>query len=61
MSRKTNFKNSWQYKRILQILDDYWICQPDEKLVEVTMKFEHSNGETQRKCIVWENPKHNKM
>lgn len=28
-SKRTERKQSWQYKRILEILDDYWLTEPD--------------------------------
>ncbi len=54
---KKYFKDSYEYKRILEILDDYWLTEPDEKSVEVRMHFEHSDGQQQDKFISWENPK----
>lgn len=46
-------KKTWQYKRILEVLNEYWINEPDEKKVIVDMGFEKENGETQHKRIVW--------
>lgn len=46
-------KKTWQYKRILEVLNEYWINEPDEKKVIVDMSFEKENGETQHKHIVW--------
>lgn len=54
---KTGFEKSREYQRIIEILDDYWISEPDEKEVRVTMMFTKNNGEHQEKCIVWHNPK----
>lgn len=50
------WSDEYKYKRILEILDDYWISQQDELYVRVDMYFEHKNGETQSKRIVWINP-----
>lgn len=47
------WKNEWQYQRILEILDDYWITQKDEILVNVEMQFFSKDGQFQRKCITW--------
>lgn len=47
------WKNEWQYQRILEILDDYWITQKDEILVNVEMQFFNKDGQFQRKCISW--------
>ena len=44
------------YRRILEILDEYWLTEPDEEYVRVEMYFRHSNGEEQTKCIAWKNP-----
>ena len=41
-----------EYKRILEILADYWLEQPDEEDVEITMRFQ-KHGMTQEKRIVW--------
>ena len=46
-------KKTWQYQRILEVLNKYWINEPDEKKVIVDMSFEKENGETQHKRIVW--------
>jgi len=53
---KKIWKDTWKYKRILEILDDYWLSQPDEYKVRVQMEFIHSSGEKQRKVIQWQNP-----
>lgn len=53
---KRYWKDTWQYQRILEILDDYWQTEKDEKFVCVTMYFEHADGQYQEKQIIWENP-----
>ena len=50
-------KSSYEYRRILEILEDYWLSEPDEKLVVICMHFERANGETQDKRITWRNPR----
>ena len=50
-------KESNEFKLILKILDDYWLSEPNELRVRVTMDFIHSNGEFTTKRIVWQNPK----
>lgn len=52
----TNWRKSFEYHRILEILEDYWLSQPNEEKVEVTLYFKHKNGEEQRKTIKWTNP-----
>ena len=42
--------NPREYDRILEILDDYWIYEPNEYAVSVEMKFVKANGEYQVKC-----------
>ena len=54
--KKTDWKNSRQYKRIIEILEDYWTGEPDEAYARIDMLFIKGNGETQRKSIVWTNP-----
>lgn len=61
MLRPKQWNNSYEYKRILEILDEYWISQADEAEVEITMHFLHRNGETQDKRIIWRNPNINSM
>ena len=52
--------NDWirsnQYRRIQEILKDYWLSEPDEAEVTVCMTFRHSDGFVQNKHIVWRNP-----
>ena len=50
------WKGTYEYKRILEILDDYWLTEPNEESVEVTMLFIHSDGREQEKVIRWRNP-----
>lgn len=47
--------NPREYDRILEILDDYWIYEPNEYAVSVEMKFVKANGEYQVKCLRWYN------
>ena len=53
---KKYWENTPQYKRILEILDDYWLTEPDEFRVRVRLDFIKSNGETQSKQLLWQNP-----
>lgn len=46
------------YRRIVQLLKSYWIEEPDEKRVEVTLHFEHIDGQTKDAWITWHNPKY---
>ena len=48
---------TYEYKRILEILEDYWLTEKDEDYVEVTLYFRHKNGDEQEKCIRWINPR----
>lgn len=50
------WKDSLYYKRILEILNDYWLTEEEEFRVRVQMDFIKANGETQSKCITWQNP-----
>lgn len=53
---KLYWKNCWQYKRILEILEDYWLSESEEYKVRVRLDFIHTNGSTQSKDIWWKNP-----
>lgn len=55
-----HWKNSNEYQRILEILEVYWLEEPEEMEVVVDMHFLKANGETQDKHIVWRNPKYPK-
>ena len=52
----STWENDIRYLRILEILNDYWITEPDEFRVRVRMDFIKANGETQSKDIWWQNP-----
>lgn len=51
-----DWKKSYPYIRIQEILDDYWLSEPDELKVRVRMDFIKADGQTQSKCITWVNP-----
>ena len=55
-SKTVDWENSYEYKRILEILDDYWLSEPEEVSVRVEMHFEHADGQKQDKVIEWHNP-----
>ena len=40
----------------MEILDDYWLSEPDEAYVSIDMEFLKSDGQYQQKRIVWWNP-----
>lgn len=52
---KKCWKNTPEYKRILEILDDYWLTEPEEEEVHVTMYFKKKDGQTQEKRVCWIN------
>lgn len=49
------WENTYEYRRILEILDDYWLSEPDEDKVVITMEF-YKGNECQKKQIRWINP-----
>lgn len=51
-----NWKKCSKYQRLMEILDDYWLSEPDEAYVSIDMEFLKSDGQYQRKHIVWWNP-----
>lgn len=55
-----HWENTTAYKKIMEILDDYWLCESNEKKVEVTLRFLHEDGRYQEKRIRWINPKYEK-
>lgn len=48
--------NSVTYKRLMEILEDYWLTQPDEAHVRIDLTFVKGNGEVQVKHLYWDNP-----
>lgn len=55
-TKASDWKNSYEYKRVLEILDDYWLSEPEEVSVRIEMHFEHADGLKQDKVIEWHNP-----
>lgn len=53
---KRYWRDTQEFQRILEILDDYWLTEPDEASVVVDIQLLHKNGEYQSKHIVWDNP-----
>lgn len=49
---KKRWENTYEYRRILEILDDYWLSEPYEDWVKVKMAFVKGN-EYQTKYITW--------
>ena len=58
---KRYWKNDITYQRILQILDDYWLKNKNEKMVIVEMRFLNWDNQSQYKRICWHNPNVPKM
>lgn len=55
------WRNTQEYKRILDILEDYWITEMYEDYVDVKMVF-IKGGEFQTKRVTWErNPSKGKL
>jgi len=53
---KKFWKDSYVYKRLLEILDAYWLEEPDEAAVNIILHFRHKDGRTQDKSLYWRNP-----
>ena len=51
-----NWKKCSAFQRLMEILDDYWLSEPDEAYVSIDMEFLKSDGQYQQKRIVWWNP-----
>lgn len=49
------WQNTWQYKRIIEILEEYWVTEKDESFVKVEMHLVKGD-EDQHKTIIWRNP-----
>lgn len=46
------------YQSLLDILDVYWLSEPEEMIVEIDLHFVKANGEEQFKNLVWTNSKY---
>ena len=55
---KLYWDKTYEYQRILEILEDYWTSEADEEAVIVKMRFKKHNGEYQAKSIRWKNPRY---
>lgn len=55
---KEDWSDTYQYRRILEVLDDYWLTEPTEAEVRVSFEFFKANGEHQTKHVLWRNPKY---
>ena len=61
MTTKRFWTNTWQYNRIMEILEDYWLTEPEEDYVKIKMAF-IKGGEFQTKRVTWErNPSKGKL
>jgi phage-related protein len=56
MAGKKRYWTRAEYCRLIEILDDYWLTQKDEKKVDVIMLFEKKDGQEQIKHFRWHNP-----
>lgn len=46
-------KQSYEYNRVLEILEDYWLVEPEEEYVGIDMVFRKVNGQEQNLFIEW--------
>ena len=53
---KKIWKDEYVYKRLLEILDAYWLEEADEAAVNIMLHFRHKDGQTQDKYLTWRNP-----
>jgi len=53
---KKYWKDSYAYENLLDILDTYWLEEPDELAVRIDLEFLKANGERQVKTVRWRNP-----
>ena len=50
------WKDEYVYKRLIEILDAYWLEEPDEAAVNILLHFRKKDGQTQNKRLCWRNP-----
>jgi len=55
MKKRLPWKDSPEYKRLLEILKEYWLSEPDEAEVTIQMMFKKQDGQEQEKVIHWVN------
>lgn len=56
MKKRLPWKDCPEYKRLLEILKEYWLSEPDEAEVTIRMTFKKQDGQEQEKVIHWMNP-----
>lgn len=56
MKKRLPWKDCPEYKRLLEILKEYWLSEPDEAEVTIQMTFKKQDGQIQEKRIKWTNP-----
>ncbi len=58
MKRKMPEDRERCFTRINEILNDYWISEPEELFISAEFTFVKANGECQQKYIKWFNPEY---
>ena len=53
---KKYWKGSYAYESLTEMLDTYWLTEPDELAVHIELEFLKANGERQTKVVRWNNP-----
>lgn len=56
--QKRMWEQSSVYLDLMDILDAYWLSEPEEMIVEIDLHFVKANGEEQFKNLVWTNSKY---
>lgn len=58
MKRKIPEDRERCFTRINEILNDYWISEPEELFISAEFTFVKANGEYQQKYVRWFNPEY---
>ena len=56
----TEKENCYEFLRIQEIMEAYWLAEPEEEYVKVDMYFRKNNGEEQGKTIIWTSDEYRK-
>ena len=54
--KPAGWRDTYEYQRLIDILETYWLDEPREAYVECTLYFRHMDGGEQEKVIKWRNP-----
>ena len=55
-SRTDGWRNTEQYRRMMELLDEYWLDDPSEAYVDAVFTFVNKDGQRRTAHVWWNNP-----